>query len=253
MKTKSENKLLYHLKELRKRILYCTITIAVIFSFLLLFSDPIFNFMALPLLSYLPVDNPMIATSITSTLLVPMKLSLYLAILITMPFILYQSWKFIAPALYSKEKKVAWLLLFFSCCLFYLGILFAYFIVFPILFNFFVSIAPDSVQVMPDISQYLSFIMKLFFAFGLSFETPILIILLVLSELTTPKELSKKRPYIIVAAFTAAMLLTPPDVLSQILLAIPLCLMFELGIIIARVMSSKRNRDNLVGVKNERN
>jgi sec-independent protein translocase protein TatC len=176
----------------------------------------------------------MIATEVASPFLVPFKLTIFLALFISMPYLLYQAWAFVAPGLYRNEKRFALPLLLTSILLFYFGMAFAFFIVFPLLFGFFTSVAPSGVTVMTDISHYLDFILKLFFAFGLAFEVPIATILMVSAGIVSIESLSRKRPYIILGAFVAGMLLTPPDIISQILLAGPIWLLFELGLVFAR-------------------
>lgn len=181
----------------------------------------------------------MIATEVASTFIAPLKLSFYLAIFLSMPYILYQFWNFISPGLYENERRFVLPLLFTSIILFYAGMAFAFFIIFPLMFGFFISIAPDGVTVMTDISRYLDFIMKIFFAFGLAFEVPVITIFLTRSGITTVESLKQNRPYIIVGAFVAGMLLTPPDVMSQFLLALPIWLLFELGLFMANRFSSE--------------
>jgi len=227
------------LTELRSRLIYCSIALMLIFIPLYCFSNTLYYYVAIPLLTKLSYDGHLIATSITAPFLVPLKLTFALSFFITAPFILYQLWSFIAPGLYQQERHIAILLLFSSIILFYSGILFAYFIVFPLLFGFFAGIVPQGVAFTPDIGNYLDFVLRLFFVFGIAFETPIAILLCVFSGITTAEALSKKRVYFIIAAFTLGMLLTPPDIISQILLAIPICLLFEIGIILARIIPKK--------------
>jgi len=188
------------------------------------------------LIEHLPGDVKMIATAVASPFLTPFKLTAYLALFICMPFILHQIWSFVAPGLYLKEKKFALPLLFTSVLLFYLGMLFAYFLVFPLVFSFFAATTPEHVTWMTDINQYLDFVIKLVFAFGVIFEIPIATLLLVMSGFSTPESLGRKRPYIVVGCFFIGMLLTPPDIISQVLLAIPAWMLFELGIFFARIM-----------------
>ncbi len=224
-----------YLLELRKRLLRYIVSFVVVFIALSFIANKIYHFLALPLLQNLPDGPGLIATSVPAPFLVPFKCAFVAAIFITIPYLLYQLWSFIAPALYRKERKLVWLLLVSSSLLFYLGTVFAYYVVLPLVFKFFIYVAPAGVEVKPDISQYLSFIIRLFLAFGISFELPVAIILLVKTGITTVEKLAKKRPYVIVGAFVLGMLLTPPDVVSQILLAVPLWLLFELGLLVSKL------------------
>ena len=233
--------LISHLLELRNRLLRAMVAVLIIFLGLFYFSRELYTLVADPLIQALPEGASMIATDVAAPFLVPFKLTLYVSILLAMPFILHQAWAFIAPGLYKHEKRMALPLLVTSVLLFYLGAAFAYFVVFPLIFGFFTAIAPEGVTVATDISRYLDFVMKLFIAFGFAFELPIAIILLVWSGITSVEALQKKRPYIVVGCFVAGMLLTPPDVLSQTLLAVPMWLLFELGLIACRWVTP-RNR-----------
>ncbi|WPL15830.1 Sec-independent protein translocase protein TatC [Thiorhodovibrio winogradskyi] len=224
-----------HLIELRDRLLRMVVAIAIIFVGLFPFANNLYTWIAKPIRAQLPEGATMIATQVASPFLTPFKLALVVAVFIAMPYILYQLWAFIAPGLYRHEKRLAVPLLASSIVLFYLGMVFAYFVVFPLVFGFFTSVTPEGVQQMPDIAFYLEFILKLFFAFGIAFEIPIATILLVAAGVTTPAALRQKRPYVIVGVFIAGMLLTPPDVISQTLLAIPMWLLYELGILFSRV------------------
>ncbi len=232
--TKQEQPLLSHLTELRTRLLHSIICVLIIFLGLAFFSNDIYSAVATPLLAKLPENSSMIATEVASPFLIPFKLTIFVALFISMPFILYQTWAFITPGLYENERLFALPLLISSIFLFYLGVSFAFFIVFPLLFEFFINIAPAGVMIMTDIGHYLDFVLKLFFAFGLAFEVPIATILITKTGITTTAALSKKRPYIIVGAFAVGMLLTPPDVVSQILLAFPIWLLFELGLYLSK-------------------
>lgn len=234
-----EQPLIAHLIELRARLLRVLICILLIFFVLAFFSNDIYNIIAVPLLGSLPSNSSMIATEVASPFLVPFKLTAYIALFIAMPYLLYQAWAFVAPGLYKNEKRFVFPLLFTSIVLFYTGMAFAYYIVFPLLFGFFTSAAPSGVIVMTDISHYLSFVLKMFFAFGLVFEVPIATVLFISSGITDIDTMTKKRPYIIVGAFTIGMLLTPPDVISQILLAIPVWALFELGLLFSRYFRGK--------------
>lgn len=226
--------LLGHLLELRNRLLRCVVAIIVVFAALAAFAQDIYHLLAKPLIAVLPENSSMIATDVAAPFFAPFKLTFIVAICLAIPYILLQVWQFIAPALYNREKRLMAPLVISSTLLFYSGIAFAYYIVFPIIFGFFTSVAPEGVTVATDISSYLDFVLKLFFAFGLSFEIPIAILLIVWTGVATRADLAEKRPYIIVGAFILGMLLTPPDVLSQTLLAVPMWLLFELGLQLSR-------------------
>lgn len=228
-----------HLLEMRNRLLQCILVVLFIFLGLFAYSNELYLYMSDPLVANLPLNSSMIATDVTSPFLTPFKLTLVLSIFAAMPFILYQVWAFVAPGLYKREKMIVVPLFLSSVILFYAGIAFAYYLVFPLVFTFFTSVSPDGVLVMTDIRSYLDFVLKLFFAFGLSFEIPIAIIILSWMGLVDPSRLGKKRPYIFVLCFSLGMLLTPPDVISQILLAIPMWLLFEFGLVLSKAISSK--------------
>ena len=231
-----------HLVELRDRLLRAVLVILFIFLALFSFSNELYSLLAEPLLIHLPTGSSMIATEVASPFLTPFKLSMMTSIFIGMPFILYQLWAFIAPGLYKHEKSLAFPLLFSSIILFYLGMAFAYFVVFPLMFQFFTGIALEGVTMMTDITKYLDFVLKMFFAFGVAFEVPIATILVISMGLTNADKLAEKRPYIIVVAFIVGMLLTPPDVVSQMLLAIPMWILFEFGLIFSRILTNKKTR-----------
>ncbi|MFO6423348.1 twin-arginine translocase subunit TatC [Motilimonas sp. KMU-193] len=231
--------LISHLMELRNRLLRAVIAVAVIFSALVYFANDIYHFIAEPLTSHLPAGASMIATDVATPFFTPIKLVIVLSIFVAMPYLLYQAWGFIAPGLYQHEKKLIAPLVFFSALLFYGGIAFAYYVVFPLVFQFFTSVAPEGVTIATDISSYLDFVLKLFFAFGLAFEIPIATLLLCWTGATTPEKLKAKRPYIVVAAFVIGMLLTPPDIISQTMLAIPMLLLFEVGLLFSRFYVKK--------------
>jgi sec-independent protein translocase protein TatC len=228
-----------HLTDLRKKLLKSIIFVIVAFVSLVYFSNSIYEFVAEPLQAFLPPSSSMIATEVASPFLSPLRLAFYVSLLISIPFFLSQIWSFIAPGMYKNERTLSIVILLSSVLLFYLGTLFAYFIVFPIVFGFFTSSAPEGVMVMTDIGKYLDFVLTMIFAFSFSFEIPVLIYLLIWAEITTVESISSKRPYIIVLCFVVAMLLTPPDVLSQTLLAVPCWLLFELGLLIARLTQKK--------------
>lgn len=235
--------LLLHLIELRTRLLHSILCVAVVFVPLFYFSNDIYTYVSEPLRAYMPEGTTMIATEVASPFLTPFKLALVLAIFISIPYILHQAWSFIAPGLYSKEKLVALPLLLSSVVLFYTGIAFAFYIVFPLVFGFFAEIAPAGVTIMTDINRYLDFVLKLFFAFGLAFEIPIAVVLLVWTGASSVESLTSKRHYIVVGCFVFGMLLTPPDVISQVLLAMPMWLLFEIGILFARAISTRDGDD----------
>ncbi len=223
-----------HLLELRDRLLKMILAVVVIFLCLFYFSNDLYTIVAGPLMARLPEGSSMVAIDVASPFLTPFKLTMVLSIFLAMPFILHQFWKFVAPGLYAHERRLAVPILATSIVLFYAGMLFAYFVVFPLVFAFFTSTAPHGVAIMTDISKYLDFVLTVFFAFGIAFEVPIATILLVWAGITTPKALASKRPYVVVGTFVIGMLLTPPDVISQTLLAVPMWLLFELGVFFAR-------------------
>ena len=226
----TEQPLLYHLIELRDRLLRVVLVVGVVFVVLVPFANTLFSLLSGPLMAHMPDDSSMIAIEVASPFLIPFKLTLFLALFISIPYVLYQVWSFVAPGLYKHERRLVYPLLVSSTVLFYAGAAFAYFVVFPLVFAFFTSTAPEGVAVMTDISRYLDFVLTLFFAFGAAFEVPIFTILLVWTGVATQEGLREKRPYIIVGAFVIGMLLTPPDIISQTLLAVPVWLLFELGV-----------------------
>ena len=231
---------LEHLVELRSRLLKACLAVLVVLLVLLPFSRKLYATLAAPLTSILPEGSSMIAIDVASPFLTPFKLALLLALILSIPVVLYQLWAFVAPALYKKEKRLAKPLLYSSVFLFYAGCAFAYFVVFPLVFGFFTRVAPEGVTVMTDISKYLDFVMTLFLAFGITFEVPIATIILVATGMTTVEKLSKMRAYVLVGAFAMGMLLTPPDVISQTLLALPMWLLFEVGLLMSRFLLPDR-------------
>lgn len=231
-----EQPFLAHLIELRSRLIRAMLSVLVVLVCLLPFARKLYTLLAEPLMARLPEGASMIAIDVASPFLTPFKLSLLVAIMVAMPYILYQLWAFVAPALFKHEKRLARPLLFSSIVLFYLGCAFAYFVVFPLVFGFLTRIAPEGVEMMTDISKYLDFVTTLFLAFGITFEVPIATIILVATGLTTADKLAAMRPYVVVGAFALGMLLTPPDVISQTLMAIPMWLLFELGILFSRLL-----------------
>ena len=233
-----------HLIELRNRLMKALLSILLIFIALVYFANDIYSFVAAPLIANLPSTATMIATDVTAPFFAPFKLTLFVALFAAIPMILHQVWSFIAPGLYQHEKRMLMPILASSILLFYSGIAFCYFVVLPIILGFFTNTGPDMMTLAPDISSYLSFALKLFFAFGIAFEIPVAIMLLCWSGATTTKSLKEKRPYIVVGVFVVAMFLTPPDVLSQTLLALPMLLLFELGLILAAFYTAKPQQES---------
>jgi len=229
-----------HLVELRDRLMRMLAAVLLVFLVLFPFANDLYTYVATPLMAQLPEGTSMIATQVASPFLTPFKLALVSAVFLSMPYLLSQLWSFVAPGLYSHEKQLAIPLLLSSILLFYLGMVFAYYAVFPLVFAFLTGTAPEGVAVMTDISHYLDFVLTLFFAFGIAFEIPIATILLVAAGITTPEDLGRKRPYLIVGVFVVGMLLTPPDVISQTLLALPMWVLFELGILSSRFFQQRR-------------
>ncbi len=238
----NKNSLTSHLLELRSRLL--TIVSAVLICAIILspFANYFYNLLALPLTNVLPQGSSMIAVDVASPFFAPFKLILLLSIIITFPISIYNFWAFISPGLYKNEKNFIAPILISSTLLFYLGILFAYFIVFPLIFSFFTSIAPQGIEIATDINSFLNFAIKIFFAFGLAFEVPIITFLAVMLNISTVDSLSKKRPYIIVFAFILGMILTPPDVISQVLLAVPIWMLFEFGLLLAKLIKKNKGK-----------
>ncbi|HID83154.1 MAG TPA: twin-arginine translocase subunit TatC [Chromatiales bacterium] len=246
-----ETGLLSHLLELRDRLLRMVIAIAIALLALFPFRNTIYSFLAEPLTKHLPEDSSMIAIDVASSFLAPFKLVLMLSVVAVVPFLMHQIWGFIAPGLYKREKRLAVPLLLSSIALFYIGMAFAYFVVFPLVFGFFTSVAPEGVQIMTDINRYLDFVIKLFLAFGFSFEVPIATFLIIVTGMSTVEKLSKARPYIIVVAFILGMLLTPPDIISQILLAVPIWLLFEIGLQFSRWFAKPPEEETPTAEKHE--
>ncbi len=228
-----------HLIEFRDRMLRAIASIALIFIGLFSFSNELYLYVSEPLRQYLPESSTMIATDVTSPFLTPFKLTLVLSLFAAMPYVLYQVWAFVAPGLYKREKKIVIPLFCSSVILFYAGMAFAYYVVFPLVFMFFTSVGPEGVSIMTDIRSYLNFVLKLFFAFGISFEIPIAVVILSWMGVVDPDNLAKKRPYVFILCFVFGMLLTPPDIISQTLLAIPMWLLFEIGIMFGRLIKPK--------------
>jgi sec-independent protein translocase protein TatC len=244
-----EASLMSHLLELRSRLLKAGGAVLAVFVCLLPFSRDIFSAVSSPLMAKLPAGSSMIATEVASPFLTPFKTSFYVAIMLAIPAVIYQIWAFVAPGLYRREKRFAVPLLVSSVVLFYIGVLFAYFVIFPVMFGFFAASAPDNVQVMTDINSYLDFVLVLFIAFGIAFEVPVATVLLVMIGIVSIDTLTKNRQYIFLGCFLVGMLLTPPDVFSQTLLAIPMYLLYEGGILMARLMSRPARTPADVGDK----
>ena len=235
--------LIDHLVELRDRILKCIVAIVVLFLALFTWADQIYLFVAGPLLDVLPEGTSMIAIDPTSPFFAPFKLTFFVALLLAAPYILYQLLSFIAPGLYKKEKTLAIPLFVSSVVLFYSGIAFARYILFSIVFSFFISMAPEGIQVAPDISSFLSFALTIFFAFGVAFEIPIAVFLCIWAGLVEPDSLTEKRPYVVVGCFVVAMLLTPPDPFTQSMLALPMWALFEVGILAGRMIKKRQSEE----------
>jgi len=225
---------LSHLLELRSRILRSVLTVALLFFPIYYFANELYTFVAEPLMSNLPAGGNMIATAVASPFLTPFKLAAYASVLAAMPFLLHQVWAFVSPGLYLREKRFALPLLVSSILLFYLGMAFAYYLVFPLVFKFFASVTPVGITMMTDINAYLDFVIGMFFAFGFSFEVPVAVFLLVATGLVDTKAMTSKRPYVVVGCFVIGMILTPPDVISQCMLAVPMWALFEIGVLFAR-------------------
>ncbi|PJC85182.1 twin-arginine translocase subunit TatC [Vibrio sp. HA2012] len=235
--------LISHLLELRNRLLKALVAILVVFLGLIYFATDIYDFISAPLVERLPEGATMIATNVASPFFTPLKLTLVTSVFVAVPVILYQVWAFVAPGLYKHERRLIMPLMFSSSLLFYCGVAFAYFVVFPLVFSFFTAISLGGVEFATDITSYLDFVLALFLAFGIAFEVPVAIILLCWTGATEPKSLAEKRPYIIVGAFVVGMMLTPPDIISQTLLAVPMCLLFEVGLFFSRFYVRKDNRE----------
>jgi len=236
--------LVSHLTELRTRLLRCVAAVFLIFAGLFSFAQPIYTLVSAPLREHLPANATMIATDVASPFLTPFKLTLTVSLFLAIPFILQQVWGFVAPGLYRQEKRIALALLVSSILLFYAGMAFAYFLVFPLMFSFFASATPEGVSMMTDIASYLDFVMTLFFAFGVAFEIPVAVVLLVWIGVVEVKALKKARPYVIIGCFVAGMVLTPPDIFSQTLLAVPMWLLFEVGVLCGGLIRTRREADD---------
>ena len=223
-----------HLIELRNRMMWAVGSVLILFFALVPFASELYEWFAKPLISNLPQGGSMISTEPHGPFFIPFKFAFATAFALAVPMVLYQLWAFVAPGLYKNEKSIALPLVVSSTLLFYLGIAFAYYVVFPVIFKFFIGMAPEGVAVMTDISSYMSFALKLFFAFGVAFEVPVATVLLARMGVVSTTNMAKQRPYIVLGAFVLGMLMTPPDIFSQIMLAIPVCLLFEVGLFFAR-------------------
>ena len=228
-----------HLIELRTRLLKIVVFVIAVFLALSAYANEIYSFLAGPLMKHMPQNSTMIAIDVASPFFTPFKLALVVAVFISVPVILYQFWAFVAPGLYKRERRMVFPLLIASTFLFYLGVVFAYFVVFPLIFGFLTAAAPTGVAIMTDITKYLDFVLTLFFAFGICFEVPIFTIVMVWTGLITPESLAEKRPYVIVGAFVIGAFLTPPDAISQTLLAVPMWMLFEIGLLFSKLFVRK--------------
>jgi sec-independent protein translocase protein TatC len=231
----AEDSFISHLVELRDRLIRAAVAVIAVFLCLMPFAQKIFDLLAAPMMHALPVGSKMIATGVTTPFLIPIQVCLLLAFVIALPWVLYQAWAFVAPGLYAHEKKLIAPLVISSSALFMAGVAFCYYFVFGVVFKFINEFAPKSISVAPDIESYLSFVMTMFIAFGVTFEVPVIVIVLVRMGLVSTAKLREFRPYVIVAAFVVAAIVTPPDIMSQLLLAVPICILFELGLLLAPV------------------
>jgi sec-independent protein translocase protein TatC len=236
----AQDTFLSHLIELRNRLLWSLIAVGIVFICLVPWAKDIYHVISQPMLAQLPKGGRMIATEITSPFFIPFKVTFLTAVLITLPFLLYQAWAFVAPGLYAHEKRLVAPLIFSSTLLFAAGMAFAYFFVFPTVFRVMLAFTPEGVEWMPDIGTYLSFVMNMFIAFGVTFQVPVVVIILVRMGVVTVAKLKEIRPYVIVGAFVVAAVVTPPDVTSQVLLAFPICLLYEIGIVVASITGKRR-------------
>lgn len=236
-----EQSFMSHLVELRSRILRAAVAVLVVFLALTPFIKRIFELVSLPMMAALPQGTKLLATGVIAPFVVPLKVTLFVAFLIALPYVLYQAWAFVAPGLYQHERRLAAPVIASSVLMFVAGMAYCYFFVFNVVFHFIAKFAPASVSVAPDIESYVNFVLGLFLAFGLTFEVPIVVLLLVRFELVTVAKLSQVRPYVIVGAFVVAAVFTPPDVMSQLLLAVPLCVLYEVGLVLGRLFGKRRH------------
>lgn len=243
----AEGSLISHLVELRERLLRAVIAVAVLFVPCAIFQDQLFTLVATPLIERMPQGTSMIATSPVAPVLVPLKLAFMCAVFLAMPYVLYQAWAFVAPGLYRNEKRFAIPLVISSIVLFYAGIAFAYFVVFPLMFAFLTSTAPQGVQMMTDMGNYLDFTLLLFFAFGVAFEIPVATVLLAATGMVRVDTMAKNRGYVLLGIFVVAAFLTPPDAISQSFMAVPMYLLYEIGIVLSRLLLRERARASAIG------
>ena len=236
----AEGTLISHLLELRTRLMRATIAVGIAFVPLVFYANQLFTLVARPLIEKLPEGTSLIATSVVAPFMAPLKLSMIAAVFVAMPYVLYQLWAFIAPGLYRHERRFAMPLLLSSIVLFYVGVAFAYFVVFPLMFNFLTSTAPIGVKMMTDISSYLDFVLLLFFAFGVAFEVPVAVVLLAATGLVKVEALKKHRGYVLLGIFIVAAILTPPDAVSQCFMAVPMYVLYEIGILLAKFLIRQR-------------
>jgi sec-independent protein translocase protein TatC len=236
----AEGTLMSHLLELRNRLMKAMLAIFLLFIPCAAFANELFNLVAQPLVDKLPPGSSLISTNVVGPFMTPFKVAFYVSLFAAMPVVLYQIWAFVAPGLYKKEKRFAVPLLVSSVLLFYLGVVFAYFAVFPVMFNFFVGTVPGVVKYSPDMAQYLDFVLTMFFAFGAAFEVPVVVVLLVLTGLVKIEKLGANRGYVVIGIFVVAAILTPPDAISQVIMALPMWLLYEFGLVMARVMQKMR-------------
>jgi sec-independent protein translocase protein TatC len=242
----SEDTFISHLMELRDRLLRSLIAIGIVFACLFPWASELYDILAHPLVQSLPEGSRMIATGVITPFLIPVKVAAMVAFLVVLPYVLYQAWAFVAPGLYAHEKKLVLPLVVASTILFLVGISFCYFLVFGVVFRFVASVAPASIAVAPDIEQYLNFVLTMFLAFGVTFEVPVAVIILARMGIVTLEQLKAARPYFIVGAFVISAIVTPPDVISQLLLAIPMCLLYEVGLFAARYFVKPKEEEDYV-------
>lgn len=243
----AEGSLISHLVELRDRLLRAVVSVAVLFIPCAMFADELFTYVAMPLIEKMPQGTSMIATSVVAPFMAPLKLALLVALFLAMPVVLYQAWAFVAPGLYRREKRFAVPLLVSSIVLFYAGVAFAYYVVFPLMFSFLTGTAPIGVQVMTDMSNYLDLVLLLFFAFGAAFEIPVATVLLAATGLVRVETMAKNRGYVLLGIFIVSAFLTPPDALSQTFMAIPMYLLYEIGILMSRILLKEREEEKAIG------
>jgi sec-independent protein translocase protein TatC len=247
----AEGTLISHLLELRDRLLRAFLSVILVFLPLAFFANKVFALVALPLINQLPAGSSLIATSVISPFITPFKLAFFVALFLAMPYVLYQIWAFVAPGLYRHEKRFALPLLASSVVLFYAGVTFAYFVVFPVMFQFFANTTPAGVRMMTDITSYMDFVLTMFLCFGLAFEVPVVVVLLVLTRLVGVETLAEVRGYVLIGIFVIAALLTPPDAISQTIMAVPMYLLYESGLLMARLMDRIRRRSEAEADKAE--